>query len=52
MADETVALVPIRGPLTYTVETPSPQLEAGHEFSVSVQITNPYYVSVTINDVL
>lgn len=52
MADETAAPTPIRGPLKYTVETSSPQLEAGHKFSVSVQITNPYDVTVTINDVI
>ena len=38
----------IRGPLRYALETSSPQVEAGKEFSVTIQITNPYDVPVTI----
>ena len=40
----------IRGPLRYDVETSSPQMEAGKKFSVTMQITNPYDVPVTIYD--
>jgi len=42
----------VRGPLKYVVETSTPQTEAGKEFSVSVRITNPYEVPVTIRRVV
>lgn len=38
----------IRGPLRYVLETSSPQVEAGKKFSITIQITNPYDVPVTI----
>lgn len=41
----------IRGPLRYNIETSSTQIEAGKKFSISIQITNPYDVPVTIHDV-
>jgi hypothetical protein len=41
----------VRGPLKYVVETSTPQTEAGKQFSVSVRITNPYEVPVTVRDV-
>jgi hypothetical protein len=39
----------IRGPLKFSTETSSPQLEAGKRFSVSLRITNPYDVPVEIH---
>jgi hypothetical protein len=39
-----------RGPLKYTVETSAPQLEAGRKTSISLLISNPYDVPVTIID--
>lgn len=45
---EVLAPGTIRGPLRYALETSSPQVEAGKEFSVTIQITNPYDVPVTI----
>jgi hypothetical protein len=41
----------IRGPLKFSVETSSPQIEAGKRFSVSVRISNPYDVPVTVRGV-
>src|SRR5438270_12526383 len=49
LSDQAATLV--RGPLKYVVETSTPQTEAGKEFSVSVRITNPYEVPVTIRGV-
>src|ERR1700676_5231581 len=42
---------PIRGPLRYSIETSSTQIEAGKKFSISMQVTNPYDVPGTIHDV-
>ncbi len=52
MPTEPSPVPPIRGPLKYSIETSSPQLEAGRTFSVSVRITNPYDVPVTVSDVI
>lgn len=41
----------IRGPLRYSIEMSSTQIEAGKKFSISMQVTNPYDVPVTIHDV-
>lgn len=41
----------IRGPLRYKVETSSPQVEAGRDFSVSITITNPYDVPAVLKAV-
>jgi hypothetical protein len=41
----------VRGPLKYLVETSTPQVEAGKQFSVSVRIVNPYDVPVIIRSV-
>lgn len=41
----------IRGPLRYQVETSTPQIEAGKEFSVFIRITNPYDVEAKIKGV-
>src|ERR1041385_4806808 len=41
----------IRGPLRYQVETSTPQIEAGKEFSVFIRITNPYDVQAKIKGV-
>ena len=41
----------IRGPLKYTIDTSSPQVEAGKRFSVSVRVTNPYDVPVVLYEV-
>src|SRR5262249_30184018 len=41
----------IRGPLKFTFENSTPGLEAGEKFSISLPITNPYDVPVTIYQV-
>lgn len=41
----------IRGPLRYQVETSTPQIEAGKEFSVFIRITNPYDVEAKLKGV-
>ena len=41
----------IRGPLRYKIETSSPQIEAGRDFSVSITITNPYDVPAVLRAV-
>lgn len=41
----------VRGPLKFTVETSSPQVEAGKKFSVSVRVSNPYDVPVVVKRV-
>jgi hypothetical protein len=52
LAGQTIApLRSIRGPLRYEVETSTPQIEAGKQFSVAVKITNPYDVPTSIKSV-
>jgi len=48
MADSSLQ---IRGPLRYQVETSTPQIEAGKEFSVFIRITNPYDVEAKLKGV-
>jgi hypothetical protein len=48
---ETTNQVPVRGSLRLTVNTSSPQVTAGSDFSIFVIIQNPFDVPITIHQV-